>query len=73
MTRQNDQTPHAQTTTQDTSGNAVNVVERDLADGHGDTQGIDKVITPTSVREKEQDAQTLNEKTAEVERKLTQD
>jgi len=73
MTRPNEQTLHAESTTKDNAGKAVNVVERDLTDTDGDTKGVDKVITPTSIREKEQDAQTLNEKASEVERKLAQD
>lgn len=73
MAKQNEQTPHTESTVKDTSGKPVNVVERDIADQSGDTKGVDEVLTPTSIREKEQDAQTLNEKLSEVERKLAKD
>jgi hypothetical protein len=54
----------------DQSGTPVDVVRKDIEHEHSSTEGVDKVITPTSIKEKEQDAQTLREKTAEVERKL---
>ncbi|MDR9753790.1 hypothetical protein RG836_20275 [Pseudomonas sp. SZMC_28357] len=54
----------------DSSGQPVNVVERDLEDRDGDTEGVDKVITPSSTRTKEQDAEELQRKTAEIERKV---
>ncbi len=54
----------------DTSGKPVNVVERDLEDSDDDTRGVDEVITPSSTRAKEQDAETLERKTAEIERKV---
>ncbi|KAF2391550.1 hypothetical protein [Pseudomonas frederiksbergensis] len=43
----------------DASGKPVNVVERDLEDRDDDTRGVDEVITPTSTRVKEQDAEEL--------------
>lgn len=54
----------------DTSGKPVNVVERDLEDTDRDTRGVDEVITPSSTRVKEQDAEELNRKIAEIERKV---
>lgn len=54
----------------DTSGKPVNVVERDLEDPDDDTRAVDEVITPTSIRRTEQDTETLEQKTAEIERKV---
>ncbi|WP_095111991.1 hypothetical protein [Pseudomonas sp. Irchel 3H7] len=54
----------------DTSGKPVNVVERDLEDRDDDTEAVDKVITPSSTRVKEQDAETLQRKIDEIERKV---
>jgi hypothetical protein len=56
--------------TTDTSGKPVDVVERDIADTDEDTRSVDEVLTPTSTRAKEQDAETLKQKTAEIERKV---
>lgn len=54
----------------DTSGKPVNVVERDIEDRDDDTRGVDETITPSSTRAKEQDAEELQRKTAEIERKV---
>ncbi|MDB5984822.1 MAG: hypothetical protein JWQ69_5837 [Pseudomonas sp.] len=54
----------------DTSGKPVNVVERDLEDPDDDTRAVDETITPTSTRIKEQDAEELQRKIAEIERKV---
>ncbi|KPG98006.1 MULTISPECIES: hypothetical protein [Pseudomonas] len=54
----------------DTSGKPVNVVQRDLADTDTDTKAVDEVITPTTNRTKEQDAETLQRKIDEIERKV---
>ncbi|CAI8874168.1 PspA domain-containing protein [Pseudomonas sp. IT-P12] len=54
----------------DSSGKPVNVVERDLRDPDSDTEGVDKVITPSSTRTQEQDAEELKRKTDEIERKV---
>jgi hypothetical protein len=54
----------------DTSGKPVNVVERDLEDRDDDSEAVDEVITPSSTRVKEQDAQTLQRKIDEIERKV---
>jgi hypothetical protein len=48
-----EKTPNAPPT--DTSGKPVNVVERDLEDRDDDTEAVDKVITPSSTRVKEQE------------------
>jgi hypothetical protein len=63
-----DQSPNAEAV--DQSGKPVNVVRKDIEHEHSSTEGVDKIITPTSIKEKEQDAQTIREKTAEAERKL---
>jgi hypothetical protein len=54
----------------DSSGKPVNVVERDIEDTDDDTRAVDEAITPTSTRAKEQDAENLRQKTAEIERKV---
>lgn len=57
----------------DASGKPVNVVERDIRDDDGSTAGVDKVITPTSTRATQQNAERLHKETSEVERKLADD
>ena len=54
----------------DAAGKPVDVVRRDLQDRDDDTRAVDEVITPTSIREKEQDAEELKRKTDEIERKV---
>lgn len=54
----------------DTSGKPVNVVERDLEDEDSDTRGVDETITQSSTRVKEQDAEKLQRKIDEIERKV---
>lgn len=54
----------------DSSGKPVNVVERDLQDLDGEAEGIDQTITPASTRTKEQDAEELQRKIDEIERKV---
>lgn len=54
----------------DASGKPVNVVQRDLQDRDSDTEGVDKTITPSSTRVKEQEAEELQRKVAEIERKV---
>lgn len=54
----------------DTSGKPVNVVERDLKDKDSDAEGVGLTITPSSPRTKEQDAEELSRKIAEIERKV---
>lgn len=67
---QHGKSPNAPPT--DQSGATVNVVKRDIEDKDDDTRGVDEVITPTSTRSKEQDAETIKDRAAEVERKLNQ-
>jgi hypothetical protein len=57
----------------DASGKPVDVVERDIRYEGGDTEQVDKVITPSSTRAKEQDAETLRKKASQVEQKLADD
>lgn len=54
----------------DAAGKPVNVVQRDLEDRDDKTRAVDEVITPTSIRTKEQEAEELNRKSAEIERKV---
>lgn len=54
----------------DSSGKPVNVVERDLEDRDSDTEGVDMTITPSSTRAKEQDADELQKKVDEIQRKV---
>ena len=57
----------------DLSGKPVDVVARDIRDEGGSTEQVDKVITPSSIRAKEQDAESIRKKASEVEQKLAQD
>lgn len=77
MTTRDEQQP---TTTQsaalpakDASDKPVDVVERDIRDKAGNTEPVDNVITPSSIRAKEQDAENLRKKASQVERKLADD
>ncbi|VVO17037.1 hypothetical protein [Pseudomonas fluorescens] len=54
----------------DTTGKPVNVVERDLEDSDSDAKDVDLTITPSSPRTKEQEAEELSRKIAEIERKV---
>ncbi|SEE74619.1 MULTISPECIES: hypothetical protein [Pseudomonas] len=54
----------------DTSGKPVNVVERDLQDRDDEAEGVDQAIAPASTRTKEQDAEELQRKIDEIERKV---
>jgi len=55
----------------DEAGRPVDVVKKDLQQPESaPTEAIDKVITPTDIKTKEQEAEELQRKTAEVERKL---
>ncbi|WP_397453310.1 hypothetical protein [Pseudomonas sp. NA-150] len=54
----------------DSSGKPVNVVQRDLQDTDDASKGVDETITPSSTRTKEQDAEELQRKVAEIERKV---
>lgn len=63
-----DTTSNGQAT--DASGKPVNVVERDLEDRDDDTKVIDEVITPSSIRTKEQEIEEMKKKTDAIERKV---
>ncbi|MBT2337640.1 hypothetical protein J7E36_00545 [Pseudomonas fluorescens] len=54
----------------DASGEPVAVVERDIHHPDPATEKVDKVITPKSIRSREQDAEKLQEKVTQVEKKL---
>jgi hypothetical protein len=54
----------------DTSGEPVNVVERDIEDTDDDTRAVDEALTPTANRAKEQYIEELNRKRDEIERKV---
>lgn len=54
----------------DVEGNAVNVVEKDVERPNPATDGVDKVLTPTTIRTKEQEADEINQRAAEAERLL---
>ncbi|MDI3275658.1 hypothetical protein ACYZT3_17615 [Pseudomonas sp. MDT1-16] len=49
---------------------SVNDVEGDLEDRDPDAKGVDETITPSSTPTKEQDAEALSRKIAEIERKV---
>lgn len=67
-TEENAQQPNALVT--DSEGKPVNVVERDIEQPNPKTEDIDEVITPTSIKKKEQDAETLERANETVERQL---
>ncbi|PMQ09705.1 hypothetical protein PseAD21_19505 [Pseudomonas sp. AD21] len=54
----------------DASGKPVDVVRRDLQNSDDDTKAVDEVITPTSIRAREQEAEELKRKTDAIERKV---
>lgn len=57
----------------DQTGEPVEAVRRHIEeDGKKESSGVDKVITPTANREKEQDAEKIDKAAAEAERKLKQ-
>jgi hypothetical protein len=56
---------------QDEAGKPVDVVKKDIRQGEDkNTDGIDKVITPTTIKAKEQEASEINKSAADIERKL---
>ncbi|MDD1963869.1 hypothetical protein NPS29_00910 [Pseudomonas putida] len=54
----------------DASGKPVDVVKRDLEDRDDDTRAVDEVITPSSIRSKEQEAEDLKRATDNIKRKV---
>lgn len=56
----------------DVQGDDVNVVKKEIQRPGEKTEAIDRVITPTSIKTKEQEAQKIREKSQEAERKIRQ-
>ncbi|WP_332875332.1 hypothetical protein [Pseudomonas uvaldensis] len=54
----------------DASGEPVPVVERNIRRPDPDTDKVDKAITPKSIKSHEQDAEKLQDKVTDVEKKL---
>lgn len=54
----------------DVKSNATSNAERDLEDRDPDAKGVDQTNTPPSTRTKEQEAEELSRKIAEIERKV---
>lgn len=54
----------------DASGEPVDVVERDVRQPDSATDKVDKTITPKSIKSHEQGAEKLQDKVAQVEKKL---
>jgi hypothetical protein len=54
----------------DATGAPVPVVERDVCQPDPATDDVDKTITPKSIKSHEQDAEKLQDKVAQVEKKL---
>lgn len=55
---------------QDVEGNDVNVVEKNIEQPNPATKSVDKVLTPTTIKTKEQEADAINRRSAEAERLL---
>ncbi|WP_434705719.1 hypothetical protein J3P85_10290 [Pseudomonas sp. Z1-12] len=62
--------PGNSTQAQDASGEPVPVVQRDVHRPEPATDQVDKTITPESIKSHEQDAEKLQDKVREVEKKL---
>jgi hypothetical protein len=54
----------------DVESDATSNAERDLEDRDTDAKGVDETVTPSSTRTKEQEAEELSRKIAEIERKV---
>ena len=54
----------------DAEGKPVDVVRRDLEDQSGKTRAVDEVLTPTTIRTKEQEAEELKREVDKIERKV---
>lgn len=52
----------------DAEGKPVDVVRRDLDDQSGKTRVVDEVLTPTTIRTKEQEAEELKRQVDKIER-----
>jgi len=70
MTTQHSDKEAGAVPTKDASGEPVPVVERDIRRPDPDTDKVDKVITPKSIKSHEQDAQKLKDKVGQAEQKL---
>jgi len=55
---------------QDQAGNPVDVVRKDITRDNEATETVDKVITPTTIKTKEQEADEINAGADRVERQL---
>lgn len=66
-----DQTP-PNAPAKDVEGDDVNVVKKDIQRPGEKTEAIDRAITPTSIKTKEQEAEKIREKSREAERKIRQ-
>lgn len=71
---QDSQRSHSQTEddylARDQTGEPVEVVRKIVEQPNPATDTVDKVLTPTSIKAKEQDTEKIRQRTAEVERKL---
>ncbi|MDI3357422.1 hypothetical protein MO767_24150 [Pseudomonas sp. UYIF39] len=54
----------------DVKSNATSNAERELEDRDTDAKGVDETVTLSSTRTKEQEAEELSRKIAEIERKV---
>ncbi|MFY1663832.1 hypothetical protein [Pseudomonas sp. Pseu.R1] len=54
----------------DASGKPVDVVKRDIADEEKQTRAVDEIVTPSSIRTKEQDVEKLDRAADASERKV---
>lgn len=70
MTTQHSDKETAAMPAKDASGEPVPVVERDIRRPDPDTDKVDKVITPKSIKSHEQDVEKLQDKVTDVEKKL---
>lgn len=66
-----DQTP-PNAPAKDVEGDDVNVVKKEIQRPGEKTEAIDRVITPTSIKTKEQEAEKIREKSREAEHKIRQ-
>jgi hypothetical protein len=55
---------------QDQAGNPVDVVEKDIRRDNPATEAVDKLITPTTIKTKEQEAEEINQGAEKIERQL---
>lgn len=65
-----DHTPNPRNPVTDSEGEPVDVVKDDIKHPDPDTGPVDRAITPSSTRAKEQDAEKLERRNERTERKL---